>query len=71
VLHLPHLYLNSILTLSYRDSEIPEGLARDVIKTHKIVSAAVQKLSKGNVLNGANREEENWKNCGHLVGVDP
>ena len=47
MLHLPHLYLNSILTISYRDSEIPEGLARDVIKTHKIVSAAVQKLSKG------------------------
>lgn len=41
------LYPNQILTLYYRDSEIPEGLARDVIKTHKIVSAAVQKLSKG------------------------
>jgi hypothetical protein len=41
------LYPDLILTLNYRDSEIPEGLARDVIKTHKIVSAAVQKLSKG------------------------
>lgn len=44
---LSSLYPCSILTLYYRDSEIPEGLARDVIKTHKIVSAAVQKLSKG------------------------
>lgn len=30
----------------YRDSEIPENLARDVIKTYKIVQIAVQKLLK-------------------------
>lgn len=34
------------LNLLFRDSEIPEGLARDVIKTHKIVLAAVQSLLK-------------------------
>jgi hypothetical protein len=33
--------------MCYRDSEIPENLARDVIKTFKIVQAAVQKLMKG------------------------
>jgi hypothetical protein len=29
------------------DSEIPENLARDVIKTYKLVQSAVQKLLKG------------------------
>ncbi len=36
-----------LLTDCYRDSEIPESLARDVIKTYKLVSSAVQKLLKG------------------------
>jgi len=31
----------------YRDSEIPENLAKDVIKTYKQVQSAVQKLLKG------------------------
>lgn len=38
--------LHRCLNLLFRDSEIPEGLARDVIKTHKIVNAAVQSLLK-------------------------
>lgn len=46
--------------MCYRDSEIPENLARDVIKTYKIVWAAVQKQLK-------NKKDDNFvENALHL-----
>jgi len=45
---LAEIFINCLnqQTMAEQDSEIPEGLARDVIKTHKIVLAAVQSLLK-------------------------
>lgn len=39
-----HSFMKQMLNLCYRDSEIPENLARDVIKTYKIVQNAVSKI---------------------------
>jgi hypothetical protein len=44
-LYIPILIIYLLLFI-YRDSEVPEALARDVIKTYKLVMTAIEKLKK-------------------------